>query len=232
MRKLKLLLLILLSSFSVFAQTDSLLFSSLSEGHSPVDAGEPIFVGREHLNYLPSIIGVPYYATPDWQEGTLLYQGILYKDLFLKYDLVADELVVRHLNGIQGIVLFTPRIERFTLGDKMFVHLTAPAGETIKPGVYELLTSGKLSLYAKRSMWIEEKVQTTIIERSFQFRNTYSVLKEGQYYQVKNDKTLRNLLSLKKTEIKSLLKAAQIKFKTNPDAALQIIVAHYNQTNR
>jgi hypothetical protein len=232
LRREALLLLTIFFTTSAVAQTGPVLFAAHPEAQSAMDINEPLYNGKEHVYYHPSILGIPYYLTAEWQPGTLVFNNVPYKDAFLKYDLVADELVLRHVNGLLSIVLFTPRVQQFTLGDRMFVNMTADRDGKLKAGFYELLASGKLSLYAKRSKWIEEKTLSISIERKFLTRDNFYVYKVGQYYQVKNPKALFNLLGDRKSEVKAWFKDSHIRFKDDPGVAFTKIVEHYNQTNR
>lgn len=232
LRREALLLLTFFLATSVVAQTDPVLFAAHPEAQSAMDINEPLYNGKEHVYYHPSILGIAYYVTADWQPGTLVFNNVPYKDVFLKYDLVADELVLRHVNGMLSLVLFTPRIQQFTLGDRMFVNMASDKEGKLKPGIYELLATGKLSLYAKRSKWIEEKTLSTSIERKFITRDNFFLFKDGQYLTIKNPKSLFSLLGDQKSTAKAWFKESHIRFKDDPGAAFTKIVEHYNQTNR
>jgi len=232
MKKYVLLFLVTGLAKASFSQTDSLYFAATLDTRTPTEASDPLFNGREHVNYHPSIEGNPYYFTTDWQKGNLVYRDILYKDVFLKYDLAADEVVVRHINGFTGVVLFTPRIRTFTLGDKLFVTLAGDDRSVIKTGLYEQLVKGNLSLYARRSRLLEEKIVSAVLEQKFVNNDSYYLLKEGKYYPVKKESALLELTGERRGEIKAWMKASGIKFKKNREAAMVSIVEHYNQLSR
>ena len=231
MRKQFLLFISIAVSGLAFSQTDSLLSIDTVESKEIKDASEPVFNGREHLQYHPSIEGIAYYQTTEWQKGTLVFRDILYKDVFLKYDLVKDEAIIQHINGFTGVTLFTPRIKAFTLENKKFIYLPGN-NEFVQPGIYEELVNGRLSLYAKRSKIIKETVVSTGVERKFIDRNDFYVLREGEFYHIKKEKAMMDLVKEKKDEISSLLKEAGIKHKQHPEAALIKMVEYYNLLSR
>lgn len=231
MRKKLLLVLTISCATSVFAQVDSLPVAVLSESKSITNAGEPIFNGREHISYHPSIEGEAYYQSNDWQPGVLVYQRVPYKDVYLKYDEVADELIVRHPNGYMGVVLFTPRLQSFLIGNKRFVIL-AGDGSGFQGGIYEELQKGKLSLYAKRSKIIRENLANTGIEKKFIKQDSYYVQKDGKFFPVKREKDIMKLVQDKKDAIEASLREAGLKYNAFPEAALIKIVADYNQLSR
>jgi hypothetical protein len=229
MRKELLLVVLCCLSQTVFAQTDSLSQDAVYDSRIASKASDPVFNGREHPGYHPAIQGIAYYVTDEWQKGKLVYQHIEYTDIYLKYDLVADELVVRHLNGITGVILFTPRIQSFSLRDKIFIYLRPLEGSGLKPGIYEEIRKGKLSLYAKRSTLINESIVGNVLERKFVDNTRFYVLKDGHYYIIKKQKDLMELLDGKKAEINARMKSSGIKYRYNRELALSKIVENYNQ---
>jgi hypothetical protein len=227
-------LLLLSTAFTqiAYSQNDSLFFAVLSEAKTIKDLNEPIFNGREHVNYHPAIQGTAYYPTGDWQQGSLIFQNIPYKNLSLKYDVVADELVVLHKDGFTGVVLFTPRIQSFALGKNVFNYLQANEAPSSRAGIYEQLVKGKVSLYAKRSKVIVENIVSNTLERKFVNYYSFYVLKDGQYHAVKKQKDVMALVGEKKNEITAWMKSSGIRFKSNPEQAMIQIIERYNQLSR
>jgi hypothetical protein len=232
MRILLSLLIIVGANQTLLSQTDSLLYSSFTE-KKPIKKAEAfIFNGKEHNNYSNAIIGIPYYLSNDWQKGTLDYEGVLYEDVFLKYDLIADELIIRHSNGFSGILLFTPRIKSFTLGSKRFVNLTSSESGIIKPGIYELLSNGRLAFYVKRGKTVTENIVSNILEKRIVDNNSFYIVKEGQYYTIRKQNAIMELVKDKKEAVNTRLKTAGLRFKKNPEEVLITIVEYYNQLSR
>jgi hypothetical protein len=230
MKKRILLLLSVGTTLAVFSQADSSVSAIINESKIAVDAGDPVFVGPEHMGYLSSIEGTAYYSSPEWQKGTVVFQQVFYTDVYLKYDLVTDELVIRHFDKYSRVILFTPRVGSFTLGNRRFINLAA--GDNFKKGFYEELSMGKVSLYAKHTKQLDQTATINGIERKFSEKHEYYLLKDERYYRVKSDKALIDLLSDKKTAIKDWLKRSGIKYKQDPETALKKIADYYNQLTR
>ena len=229
MTKTLLFLLFALFTLSAFSQNDSLIFSNAIEARTGSDINAPIYNGQEHAGYSPSIEGIPYYGLREWQQGTLAFQNISYRNVYLKYDLVADQVIVRHPNGITGIILFTRRIQSFTLGGKHFIYLPEDKLSGLKNGIYEELVKGKISLYAKRSKLIDEKIGQNEIERKFIGNDQFYVLKDGNFHPVKRQKTIMTLVGDKRKEVNASLKASKMKFRLNQELTLKQIAQSYNQ---
>lgn len=224
-------LLVAVSTQSAFSQVDSLILANVPETKNSNDINAAIYNGIEHKGYLPLTEGIPYYGSKDWQQGNIVFEGALYKDVFLKYDLVADQVIVRHPNQVTGVILFTPRVQSFSLGDKRFVYLPGKESE-LKTGIYEELVKGKVSLYVKRSKLIEESIVMNELVRKVAAKNFFNVFKDGDYYPVKKQKTIMPLIADKKNAVNSLMKASKIKFRSNPELAMIKIVELYNQLSQ
>jgi hypothetical protein len=222
-----LLLLIVLAPCSILAQSDS-ISNRIYHSTSPQFIDQEIYNGREHLGYAASIEGIAYYQTKEWQPGTIVYRDVFYPEVFLKYDLVQNEVIIRHFNGGMGITLFTPRIKEFSLAGKKFIHFTGSKNSNLPPGLYEELEKGTISLYVNRSKSIFESTSGLQIERKFIESNTYYALKDGIWYKIRKDGTLFDLVRDKKNEIKNDLKKKGLKYKKNQEATLKEIVSYYN----
>lgn len=227
-----LLLLLFYLTNTALSQTDSLFFGALYESRVANKASEPVFNGPMHIGYDRGIQGIPYYLSDAWQRGTLVYQHIPYKDIYLKYDLVTGEVVVRHLNKNTGVILFTPWIQSFSLGDRFFVQLEPADGSGLTAGIYEQICKGKMSLFIKRSKTIEESIVSNTVERKFVDNIKFYVLKGDHYYPIKKQKDLAQLLEGKKAQVYSSLKSSGIKYKFNHELAITRMVEYYNQLSQ
>lgn len=208
----------------VLAQTTSSIFNK-----DVVSSTGEIYNGREHVGYLPSITGTAYYPDNDWQPGTLVYSGVLYSSVFLKYDLLQNEVIIRHFNNITPVTLFTPRVQSFSLGDRKFIQLTENSKSLPPPGIYHEVQKGKMSLYIRRSKFIHETTSLSGIERRFLSRDSYYIVKDGICYPVKKRKDVWSLVKNKKGEIRSMLKKKGISYRGNTETALVEIVTYYNE---
>jgi hypothetical protein len=225
----KILLLIPLAPFFAFAQTDS---ASLNRSQrfvvDPALTDHDIYNGKEHLGYLHSIAGTAYWHTNEWQPGSIVYRGVLYPAVYLKFDLVQNEVIIRHPNGYTGITLFTPRIQGFTISGEKFVLFTKDNELMLPAGIYQEITAGKISLYVRRLKQIEEIIATTGIERRFVENDTYYAVKDGRGYLIRKEKNLLDLAKEQRAAIKTHLKQMGLSFRSAPEAVLNEIVTYYN----
>ena len=189
----------------------------------------PVYNGIQHIGYPHYIQGSAYYKSAAWQEGPVLYDGILYKNAFLKYDMVEEVLIIRQPNNLLGIILFGPRVSHFSFGNSTFIYKQKMDGQSIAEGFYEQLAEGKIGLLAKRKAVIEEGIVATEMLRRFVRKDQYYAVKDGIYYAIKNLNDMLNLLGEKKKDIQKYLKKNKIRFKKDPEYALVKISELFNQ---
>ena len=194
---------------------------------------EPIFTGQEHSGYSPDIEGTAYYGSDQWQNGSVVYRDVVYPDVRLKYDLVADRLIVQHYNGFTGVTLFTPRIQSFSLEEKNFENLSANTVNRLPlSGIYEVLVKGEVSIYAKRLKSIQESTKSGRVERSIVSGESYYASKDGVFYPIKKEKHLLDLMPDRKNEIHTLLREKGLRFKKQMERALVASAEYYNAQTR
>src|SRR5688572_26629431 len=99
MRKLTILLLFIFPIITAAQGDTSILREAYSNAVNISTSNMPLFNGKQHLGYPSNYFGIPYFKTPDWLPGSVVYSEVLYDDLLLKYDLVSNQLVVKYPNG-------------------------------------------------------------------------------------------------------------------------------------
>lgn len=200
--------------------------SSATRFYQQHSTEQPIYNGRQHQSYLPTIIGYAYYAIRDWQPGSVLYDGHWYDHLNLKYDLMADELIVQSTN-LTGSILIRSRIREFYIGDKHFVRSPLPSGNTRT--FYQEITTGKISLIAFHRKVLEEKTLEMEVERTFIYTIQYLAITDDGVKHIKRQKDLVKLLGDKRAAAVASLKAAGFNWKENPERAMKHLVEFYNK---
>lgn len=204
--------------------------AAMSTYYESIGVQAPLYNGVEHMRYLPTIAGIPYYKVDEWQNGTIEYGGVVYSNVPLKYDMVKDQVVVKHPNGFSSFQLFSPRVSYFILGDERFVYVPA-GGDTsvLAPGFYQQLRTGPVTVLARRTKWIEEKIVDAKLERKFLSRNTYYLLKDGVYHSPRKEAHLLALAGNRRQEARQALRQAGTRFRKAPEQAILIVADYINQ---
>src|ERR1700761_959168 len=98
--------------------------SALSQYHAYMAPETHLYRGPEYVAYAQLLKeGYPYFGENSRRKGTLFYDGILYKDVSLYYDLVTGQVVINDLYNVFKIALITPLIDSFSIENHFFIHL-------------------------------------------------------------------------------------------------------------
>lgn len=129
-----------------------------------------------------------YYISNDFKSGSINYNNQDYYDLFLKYDIYSDELVLKPYNksNTTQINLIKENINFFKIGEQKFVNL-----KEIKPfkaGYYEETSLGKnIFLYIKYYKEKNKVLKDNFSSIEYSQKNEFLLLKENEFYWV-NDR--------------------------------------------
>ncbi|WP_018630501.1 hypothetical protein [Niabella aurantiaca] len=188
----------------------------------------PIYNGRLYQGYLPTITGTPFLGEDQWTEGTLYFDSTWYKNVRLKYDAVAGELLIENANKMP-VILPGNLLDAFTIDKGKFIKLGPADSKALPAGFYEILDEGRLTPLVLRKKFIKETVGQSKVEREFAWSNRFYLYKEGAFYPVSSKKHLYALLKEKKAAIHKALKRKQIRFRKEPEAAIRLAAQLYNQ---
>ena len=188
-----------------------------------------IFQGRQILGGYPGISGSAYFPFSEWSVGSVQYEGIWYHDLELLFDIYREELMVKHPSGVP-FVLYTDRVQQFQIKDRKFVHFGKDQTR-FSPGIYEVISEGKLMMYSRRIAIMEEKIVDQSIERNFLYKHKYFACLNGECKAISKQKQLLDLLKSDRSKLAQAVKDAKLKFKIQPDAVINLIADTYNQLN-
>ena len=187
-----------------------------------------IYNGRVFYGY-PGIDGYAFYPSKDWQKGSILYDGTLYHDIFILYDICKGEVMIRHPNTIP-IYLFNERVQKFYFDGQTFIRLRPDKDNVFKAGFYQVLREGKITVVVMRQKKIEEKIVDITLERKFVSSNIYYALKDGNYYLINKQKSLLNLLKDKRQNLLKHLKKEKLKYRQDAEKTIVAIAEFYNQS--
>lgn len=194
-----------------------------------------IYNGPQYTGYPHKLDGgQPFFGSGEVSRGTIYYDGMLYKDIPMWYDLVKNEVVVLYVDNYSKISLHTEKIDYFSVFDHLFIHVikdTANAS-AIPSGFYDIIYQGKSEVLVKQS---KELLQRTTLEGIWitviKQKNDPYLKKGDQYYPLKNVGAVMKALGSNQKEIQLYLKKNKIKFRKDPEKATVMIVAYYDQLN-
>lgn len=190
-----------------------------------------LYNGVEHTGY-PGVKGDAYYLTRDWKNGSVVYDGILYKDVPMLYDIYKDQVIVKHANEIFIVGLISSKVKSFNIDGHQFRRLEAemlPAN--MQPGFYEVLADGTITVLARRTKWRREYI-TTVMEYEFMPRNQYFVLKDGAYKPIRSEGNLMELFGNDRAQVKQNLRKIGLRYKRMPEQTIVGAVVFYESLKK
>ncbi len=231
---------LLLQTSSLYAQEFSVDSNGLSSAekhlqdfyYSQRRSESSIYSGTMHYGYSSTIEGIPYFQSNDWQNGSLVYENVLYKNVLMRYDEVKGKLIVtENPNGGISISLFSPRVSEFSFAGSRFVYFNKKNEKSsLAEGFYRQIVAGKITAYARTVKEIIEKIEGNTLLRKIEAKTKYYILKNGEYYSVTNKKNLLNILKEHKKEVQQQLSANGFRYRLDPENSIISAVQKYNET--
>ena len=184
--------------------------------------------GVEYIRNGQKAIGFPYYESDSMLEGTVSYQGILYPDRKLYYNLVSDELIINNYEHNALIALASGKVVFFTAGNHVFVFFTATYSKGIVTnGFYEELFPGEHGFYARREKKLV--IGTGSEETKYIQYNNYFIRFKNIYYPVDSKNSLLDVLKDSEDVLKKYIRANKLNFKKDLESSLLRTTIYYSQ---
>lgn len=196
-----------------------------------------LYNGPEHRGYMRPAEGHPYYLTEDIQIGSLQYDGILYKNVPLMYDITKDNLITFQYaadssiqyRSIFKIDLLRNRTGSFSLSGHNFIKVEVDGNSgKMKSGFYELLYNGRLKVLVRRSKVYKEDIKSEL-KRSYDSSSTYYILKEGVYQIIKNKNSILNIFKDKRRDLSAYISKNKLKYPKKKETFITSVTQYYDQ---
>lgn len=202
------------------AAVDSFLHKMVSETH--------VFDGPEYLPNRQTINGHAYFESDMPRAGSLQYEGIVYNDIFLLYDIYVGALIVQTDRKYQ-ITLPVERIGGFSIGGHRFVNIVPDSAATGFPGkgLYELLYSGREELLARHRKTVQVTVATG--ESYFREETTYYLKRGNRYDRISTQKSLFRLLNIHNGELRQISNKLKFSVRQDTGLGLAVLLSYYDQ---
>src|SRR5258708_33877954 len=147
-----------------------------------------LYNGHEYLPYDRHIKGNALfpYGVESWEPGDVNYDGVVYKNVPMMYDIFKDVVVVLLYNKFSMYSLLANKVHDFTFDNHHFVRVETDSlnnnNSGITSGFYDQLYGGKIEALAKRVKTIQNSSNTTTtIETYFISANEYYFRKDNTY---------------------------------------------------
>jgi len=227
MRLVSIICFIFLLPSALFAQNqvDYGMFVNAAQDRSILFRGEyPMRFG----NWLPQDGSTSYAYSTNFEKGNVLFYGKLYKDIELNLNAYRDELYIKDPHGSLSVANKN-YVESFSLGARLFVHVTQDDG-VLQNGFYQILYSGKHTVYKKiRKLYYEKPGDGGRLKRGFKLLEHFYVQKDNQWYRISAKADVKKLLGEQKKAMDHLVKTRNLNFRNDKEQFLVGIFTYVDQ---
>ena len=184
-------------------------------------ARSSIFRGKQAARYTFPANGHPYWVQPEYESGSMIFEGNYYQLDFANVDACEQRLLVKMLGSPVSVALSPSQVSSATLGERHFVGVGPDEG--VPEGFYEVFGEGPEQVYKhvfKRLDSSVDNVNGTIIGyydenyrpevlRHFSYHASYYFRDAaGQFYPIKGRSALIRKFPDRKREIRRELRSS------------------------
>jgi hypothetical protein len=207
--------------------------NTLQVYHNGIGDQAAKFNGSQYQGYTVSFSdGHPYFKANELLKGSILYDGVLFENVNLLYDEVADCVVLQ--DSTHRIQLVNERLSAFSIQENNFERLlkkdNAPL---ISTGFYEVLAEGKIKLYKKETKKMIDKFSNANeLAVLFEIHQYYYIQKGDKFFEIKRKADLFNLLSDQANAITKYIADEHLNYRKAKDIMLTKVIDYYNNLNQ
>jgi hypothetical protein len=187
-----------------------------------------IYHGSEYIRNGQKANGFPFYESNELTAGSVSYQGTIYSNQNLYYNLVSDELITNNYTHSALIVLAAGKVDSFTILNHVFVPINSDKINRLeKSGYYDLLYAGEPAVYARREKRMV--VGSGSEETKYIQHDDYFIEIKGVYYPVDGKTALLDVLKDQEDVLKKYIRTNKLNFKKDPESSLVLTTIYYSQ---
>ncbi|HEY9005134.1 hypothetical protein [Ohtaekwangia sp.] len=194
--------------------------------HETIKGQSQLYNGSDYAEYQTLREEHPYFGSNDWVFGSVHYDGYLYEDVPLLYDLMTDEILTESFSRSSTMRLIKSRVKYFTISDKKFVNLS---DSSLHKGFYELLYNGKTKVYARHFKLLQETISQQEITHDFEEKIRYYIYKDGKYFPVRSKGSIQDVFRDQKHELNQLMSKNKIRFRKNREQYIIRMAEFYDR---
>lgn len=186
-----------------------------------------LYTGSRYVRDYYRVKGHPFFELDSLEKGDIFYNGILFKNVDLLYDLSHDNVVTKYAEDA-NLVLVSEKTAYF----KLRGHLFVAGSDALGRGFYDVLYAGKIEVLAQRKKELVPWSKTTEFDAAFSQTNNYFIYKDSSYQKVNSKQELLNALRDKETELKNFISKNKPDFRKDFETALLRIALYYDQISK
>lgn len=183
-----------------------------------------MFVGKVEPGYPPTIyLAHPYWLFDEFFPGDVVYNGLLYKSVPVRYDAYLKRLVVNTPNKRMNVYVPMNLVEKFTLGGTEF---SWRYGEIVAI----LFSSSRMELVEQVNVALKENIKAQgQVMYDFNRDVRYYVLRGGEVYEVNKLRSVLKLFPGREKVLKRYAKENALDFKLHRQSALITMIKYADE---
>lgn len=211
------------------------LATALRQYDASFEAHPQLVNGPEYVDYAQRYnarVGNQFFQTAELQFGSVEYNEHLFQNQQLKYDVVLDQLIIRHPTSPLLLRLIEEKVRTFTIADHHFIRLVADTvtGTVVGTGYYEVLQEGPVQILARRSKRLQKQVSQKAINASFTGTDKLLARKAGVYQVVGSKAAALRLFADRLPEMQAYVRQRNLTFRKAQLESTLADLAHYYAT--
>ena len=211
---------------------DSTIGYAIRQYQTSMGKAIQLYNGAEYIRPFPLIKGSPFLEERGLQKGRVYFDGILYPDAMLAYDVVNQQLVTTGYQNI-NLTLVPEKIGYFYLANRLFIPAPRDSITNKKPmnGFFEVLYNQTPMVLARYQKTPKRSTSSENANTYIQ-STTYYILKDNTVFKVDNEKALLAVFKKQKENMKQYMRSNKLQFKKAPTETLLKTAAYFNQLNK
>ena len=215
--------------------TDSAHAVALRQYHSYVAPEVALYRGTQYVDYDFTVQkGQPFFGPDSIRGGWVAYDGIIYDRVRMLYDIVKDQLVILDPYNIYKISLYMDLVDSFAIGGQLFLRIRdSLAPPPLRAGYWAPIYQGRMVLLKRERKFLHDNIVLSPdgIRQFIDGYTTYYLKKNGGYYPVNSKKEIFDLLKLRRSDVRHIMRKNNLTWRTDKEQLLQLIVAQYDGAN-
>lgn len=186
-----------------------------------------LYNGPEYVWTYVKSVGHPFFITDSLQQGTVSYDGIVYYNMPLFYELVQQEVLLEGVEKFK-IKLNKEKVQGFSIKGHQFKWIAG--NSTINAGFYEHLVIGMMPVFVRYQKKLTQQFNPAD-PYIFQETASFFIEKDGRYYSINDQDDLLQIVSDHKKRVRDYWKENKLSFKKNAKEFIVNTIEFYTRIN-
>lgn len=221
------------NAFSQFSESDASLQKLNHFYLDEIGSSADIYSGAVYVEQAYRKRGTPFFASDTLSNGWIVYNGQLYPDLKLQWDVLQNYVLTKSLVGYSKLILRNDLIDSFFFAGHLIRYMPANKEQNLmNSGFYDILYRGATPLIASRKKDNIQTIEAMTVYYRFDDKSKYYIQKDSIYYRVANKRDVLKLFPARASGIKRQVRRAGINWRKEFEQALTIAVTYIDNPNR